>query len=161
MDSFARLAVIHGLVPPFRPNVPHVIRDTRRYAAYFPSQESLCARSSETDASSSWAYSAPLPNSGCSSSTTVEAEPADTPAKQIVNRYRALHCFDDISDMTDITNMTTKSSMSSVYSEPDFWETSSLDEPSVHSSENLKAVYRQSRHEALLVTVRANLCTRH
>lgn len=144
MDSFARLAIIEGLIPAARTTLPRVREDTRRYAVYFPSKASLRAKSIETDACSTWTFSASeLPRSGSSSNTSLET----TPAKQIVDSYRALHSLDDVSDNT------TRSSSPSEYSENDCWDIAYLYESSPFSPGTLKAVYRQSRHEALLTTV--------
>lgn len=151
MDSFARLAIIEGLIPAAQATTPRASDDRRRYAVYFSSRPSLHAKASETDAGSTWTFSASeLPRSGSSSSssnTSVEVE-GMTPAKQIVDNYRARHSLDDISENTS------QSSYSSEDSETDFSNiASSPFKSSPPSAGNLKPTFRQSRHEALLATV--------
>ena len=118
--------------------------DPRRYAIYFGSKASFEELETVADAGSTWEFTAPIASLSSSSSESSCAEHVDgrmTPAQQIVVRYR--------SRSSQSSGHESGYSSPSVYSEPDSWYTAALDEP----SKDLKAVYRESRYQALQDTV--------
>ncbi|KDR68587.1 hypothetical protein GALMADRAFT_231235 [Galerina marginata CBS 339.88] len=119
-----------------------VRRNPKRYAVYFPTKAIVDARTSEIDAYSAWEFSAPLPPHTRSSSYASCESSGSTPAQEIAIRYRAAQSFES----------ETRSSSPSLYSEPDSWDEASLDALFVAHDRNLKAVYRESRNEALKST---------
>ncbi|KAH9481192.1 hypothetical protein JR316_0005712 [Psilocybe cubensis] len=150
MDNFARLAVIQGLIPAAQNTQPRVGDDRRRYAVYFSSRPSLLPKASETDAGSTWTFSASeLPRSGSSGSsnnTSVESG-VMTPAKRIVDSYRARHSLEQISQTSS------GSSYSSEYSQTNSSNKSSPFESRPFPTGTLKPKLRRSRHEALLTAL--------
>ena len=133
-----------------------VMGNPKRYATYFPSKASFEAkqRLDASDNDSTWEYSAPVaPPSRSSSSTTASCDTASsTPAQEIVIRYRA---------GAPSSPSETRSSSPSQYSEEDedSWDIVPAAElfdseyVAVAPEQDIKARYRQSRHDALLNTV--------
>jgi hypothetical protein len=130
----------------------HVMGNPKRYATYFPSEASLEAEQ-EHDASdndSTWEFSAPLSPPRTPSGTSCNTSNS-SPAQDIAIRYRAGISF-------GFSN-TVRSSSPPHHSEPDSWEIASRAKPSdlghvqAALDQDIKAAYRQSRHEALLKTV--------
>ncbi|KIM40647.1 hypothetical protein M413DRAFT_165682 [Hebeloma cylindrosporum] len=121
--------------------------NSKRYGVYLPSRASLYEKDISFDSGNVWEYLTPgftVDSEGSSTSSVESSE--STPAQQIAIRYRAAHSFD--------LSASRSSSDSSQDSEPDSWEQSSqndMDETDdTHSlPSDLKAVYRQSRHQAL------------
>lgn len=124
----------------------HVMGNPKRYGTYFPSKASIEAEQQDdsSDDDSTWEFSAPISHSSRSSSST-SCTSANTPAQEIIFRYR--------SGMS----LETRSSSPSLYSEPDSWEMASPTALShfecVPPAQDIKARYRQSRYDALLNTV--------
>ncbi|KAF8910522.1 hypothetical protein CPB84DRAFT_1763875 [Gymnopilus junonius] len=123
---------------------PHFTTDSRRYAIYFGSKASLEDLESIADVGSAYEFSAPIALHASSS-----GDSNMTAAQQIVIRYRASHSSDH----------ETRYSSPSIYSEPDSWAAASIDE----SVKNIKAVYRESRFQALQNTFQEakNVATKH
>jgi len=124
----------------------------KRYGVYLPSRASLYEKDISFDSGNVWEYLTPgfTVISGCSSTDTSESGES-TPAQQIAIRYRAAHAPDLPPSRSD--------SESTQGSEPDSWdkcpqnvkfETDETPPP----ARDLKAVYRQSRQQALGRTVR-------
>lgn len=124
----------------------------KRHATYFPSKASFDTKWNFSDDDSTWEFSAPVPISRSSTDTCSSA--SSTPAQEIVLRYRAEELLD---------NVLTGSSLEALSSEVshESWETAPLGDasmtsepgPPVSEKDDLKVLFRQSRHEALLDTV--------
>lgn len=145
MQSRSQAAFLDGVAqallssePVKRP--PRFRTDPRRYAIYFGSKASLEELESVTDAGSTWEFSAPINSlTRSSSNSSYDADGRMTPAQQIVIRYRTSHS----------SGHETQYSSPSIYSEPDSWATAS----NGGSVRDIKAVYRESRYQALQNTV--------
>lgn len=131
----------------FSEKASHVMGNPKRYATYFPSKASIEAQHRDaSDNGSTWEFSAPVSPPSRSSSATSGCTSGSTPAQEIVIRYRSGLSL-DLSD--------TRSSSPSQYSEPDSWEMTSTEPSDVElvvlpPDQDMKARYRQSRHDALL-----------
>ena len=126
--------------------------NSKRYGVYLPSRASLYAKDISFDSENVWEYLTPGFTVDSEGSSTDSSELSEsTPAQQIAIRYRATHSFD--------LPLSRSSSDLSQDSEPDSWEQSSQNEK-IETDEtpppprDLKAIYRQSRHQALRHTVR-------
>jgi hypothetical protein len=126
--------------------------NSKRYGVYLPSRASLYEKDISFDSGNVWEYLTPgftVDSEGSSTNSSESNE--STPAQQIAIRYRAAHSFD--------LPPSRSSSDSSQDSEPDSWENSSQNEKfetdeTYPPPRDLKAIYRQSRHQALRHTVR-------
>lgn len=126
--------------------------NSKRYGVYLPSRASLYEKNISFDSGNVWEYLTPgftVDSEGSSTNSSESSE--STPAQQIAIRYRAAHSFDPPPSRS--------SSESSQDSEPDSWEQSSQNEKFKTDEiypppRDLKAIYRQSRHQALRHTVR-------
>lgn len=124
--------------------------NSKRYGVYLPSRASLYEKDISFNSGNVWEYLTPGFTVDSGSSTNSSESSKSTPAQQIAIRYRAAHSFD--------LPPSRSSSDSSQDSEPDSWENSSQNE-NVETDEtdppprDLKAIYRQSRHQALRHTV--------
>lgn len=138
MDARAGRAQVDGDV---------LMGNPKRYGVYLPSRASLYEKDISFDSGNVWEYLTPgfTVISGCSSTDTSESGES-TPAQQIAIRYRAAHAPDLPPSRSD--------SESTQGSEPDSWdkcpqnvkfETDETPPP----ARDLKAVYRQSRQQAL------------
>lgn len=124
----------------------------KRYGVYLPSRASLYEMDISFDSCNVWEYMTPGFTVGSGGSSTDTSESSEsTPAQQIAIRYRAAHASHLAPSRSD--------SESTRDSEPDSWdkypqndkfETDKTPPP----ARNLKAVYRQSRQQALGHTVR-------
>lgn len=128
--------------------------NSKRYGVYLPSRASLYKKDISFDSGNVWEYLTPgftVDSEGSGSSTNSSESSESTPAQQIAIRYRAAHSFD--------LPPSSSSSESSHDSEPDSWEESSQNErfetdETYPPPGDPKAIYRQSRHQALSHTVR-------
>ena len=127
-----------------------VMGNPKRYATYFPSEASL--EEQEHDASdndSTWEFSAPISPPRSPSGTSCITSNS-SPAQDIAIRYRAGISF----GFSDI-----RSSSPPQHSGPDSRGVASPAKPfdlghvPADPDQDIKAAYRQSRHEALLKTV--------
>lgn len=126
---------------------------TKRHATYFPSKASFNTKwNFSDDDASTWEFSAPVaPMSRSSSSSgSSNGTESSSPAKEIALKYRAGISLDFVHRRSN-----SESSDDSKAS----WETAPLDDsssdyaPIVPEKDEIKAVYRRSRYEALDGTV--------
>ncbi|KAF8896057.1 hypothetical protein BD779DRAFT_1493738 [Infundibulicybe gibba] len=124
-------------------------QDTKRYGAYFPSEASLADEwdRESSDVESTWEFPPSLKASHRASSTSTASTSCSTPAQEIAIRYRAGMSL-DLPDSRCSTPETEESeeAFESCPSSP------MIDEyaPVAPATAELKAIFRQSRHDALL-----------
>lgn len=122
----------------------------KRYGAYFPSQASLDEKWHLSDNESTWEFREPMTPTSRSSSSSTCMTTCSSPAQEIALRYRAGMPLDFVRTRSSFADEADDDA--SFYSAP-------LDDASISEydpvipEKEVKAIFRQSRCDALLDTV--------
>lgn len=166
MDPRAAHHLIAEMVLSHKPTARELVRkramaaqrdQSKRYGTYFPSKASFNSKWNFADDESTWEFSAPVAHIERSSSTDTCSSTSSSPAQDIVLRYRAGMTLEGIMTRSSTTSDASTNTDAS-------WETA-LDNasiitdsaPPVPEKDDLKAIHRQSRCDALMNTVSRSL----
>ncbi|RDB29284.1 hypothetical protein Hypma_014879 [Hypsizygus marmoreus] len=126
---------------------------SKRYGTYFPSKASFNTKWNFADDESTWEFSAPVAPMERSSSTDTCSSGSSTPAQEIVLRYRAGKSFEAIIRGSSTGSETSVDSDASWETAPDDASMTSEQGPPVPEKDDIKAMHRQSRCDALMDTL--------
>lgn len=164
MDPRLSHELVSEMMQFYKPPVRNTVRtrpiirqhdQQKRHATYFPSKASFDTKwNFSSDDESTWEFSAPVAHIARSSSTDTCSSTSSTPAQEIALRYRAGMPLQAVLTGSSSASSSSNSSETS-------WKTAPLDEasvtseqgPAVPEKDELKAIHRQSRCDALLDTL--------